>query len=282
MTQLSSPSITQLFTVPQATWMSINTRVRFILYVNVLNNTSNGNFLVPWPDQNTWQSLQNICNDTQLFFGIRANNTNNVPSPDGTIYTFSEWIIGTNTPTLLAECQAWSATTLNSLISLSSQISVYAQQSILAFQQLNNSIKASPNTMTPAIQIETTNALTQLANGTQTLVNSTKNLFVVMQAFLAANQAFDDYLTKNSFLLSLLNIEQLEPDSFNSFESSMQAVLGAWDAISSDLNAVVTTPSSVTSAFLESLNIAAAISDWTNIQAEAASFSTFATGLSQQ
>ena len=239
--------------------------------------------MISWPNNDIWQLLENLSmaapayNPSDLTIGVKAINSNNVADPNGNVDLWKEWVLVPDVPNILPLTLLWQSTTFNSLINLSEQITTYAATSISAFQQLNNQISAiHGQQITPALQLVTESVISNLNTRTQVLITEVNSCLSDLKNFLLANQAFDGFLTTNYPLFSVLNVAQFDPGTLNTFEASVEKVIGTWNAISNDLQAAVGQPLNVTLPFLESLNINNAITDWMNIQSETQSFSSFA------
>jgi len=274
--KLVNSAISQLFTIPQTTWTEINQRVGFVLHVGNINSNA-GDFKVPWPSEENWNNLQNICNDSDLLLGVSSHNVNNVPI-NGTVYIDSCWCIGTHSPNVLNDCKSWASTDFHNLVSLASNVATYANNAVASFQGILNSLQASNNTVTPAIAACTKTALQTLNTSTVSLSNNMQAALTKLKGFLASHQQFNQFFITNSFLVPMINVPQLQPTAFNHFDSALEGVLGAWNALSGDIASMDSTTVNVDLAFLMSLDINAAITDWKNIANEANSFAQSAAG----
>ena len=287
MLKLCDSSMSSLFCLPESLWTSINKRVGFILYLNKLSHTEGGRFIISWPDNNVIQLLNNLTagsvnNPTSIGFEIFSNNDNKVPNPDGSINDFYLWNIEPNINNILPYSQLWQSTTFASLINLSSQIDIYASTSISTFEQLNNQLSSiNESQLNAQLQADILTAIKDLNVRTNLLLGNVNNTMNNIRNLLIVNQEFDGFLTSNSALFSLLNVEQFETGTINIFEANVEKVLGIWNAISNDLAETLSENIVVSMPFVEGLNLNEAILEWENIQIEVKNFTAFAGNQSQ-
>lgn len=271
--KLVNSNVSQLFTVPQAMWKEVNQRVGFVLHVHHKNQQGGdaGWFIVPWPSEQNYNNLQRICNDTNLGFGIRSTNVNKT-LVNGQLYLNSEWCIGTNTPSLLAECQNWRLVGFLNLLGLATEVAIYNNRAVSNFQNILNLLKQSNNTITPEIVSCTQSSLQELNKHTAKMQQDIQSELTKLKTFVTSNKVFDQFFMTNSFLISMLNVPQFQPQSFQQIDTALESMLGAWSAMANDIASIADTKINVTLPFLMSLDIQAAITSWQNIAQEAQNF----------
>jgi hypothetical protein len=180
-------------------------------------------------------------------------------------------------PALLTSSKLWESNTFNGLISESSVISTYADNSITNFMSISDSIKkVTGNDVPVALQTQLKNALKQLVTDTTPIVNTSTVLSTELGVFLKDNQLIDNEIALNKDALG--SFWAPIGASIEALESAAGTVTGSWRAILDDLNSTVTKDIDVTMPFIESLEIDAAIISWQSIKTEATAFSSKVAG----
>lgn len=282
--KLVNSNMSQLFTIPPSAWAEINQRAGFVLHVGRLNHMG-VKIKIPWPTTQNHQALNNLVGGTELAFSISSYTT--VTKPCGgpgcmEAYNVDKcWSFGTGTPTLIEECNNWATTDFRRLALLAANIVNYANKAVASFQSLLSSLQARKNNVTPDIAATAKNTIKELNNSSVALNQNMQEVLANLQRFLAVNEQFNQFFISNHFLVPLLKLPECNPATISQFDSAVEAVIGAWNAISSDLAAIDDNKINVDLAFLMSLDINAAITDWKNIAKEAQQFAQNAAGLEQ-
>ncbi len=257
---IANANIAQLFTIPEDTWEEINNRVQFILKLDKMDATdgSAGRFEIPWPNATTKADLYNLSGQdyqkpNTLTFEVSTSKNG------GQI----NWVIDTGNQDILPLCQAWQNTTFDAIINHAENVATYATNALDAFQNWN-----PDNYSTSSLAAE----VNKLATNAKQLHTEAKTIFKELQQFLKANQAFENFLQTNNFLIPLLNIPQVQAQSFALFDIAIEKVLGAWGAIQNDLGSGNVTPQQVTNSFIQSLNIQVSKALWKKILDETNAF----------
>jgi hypothetical protein len=184
-------------------------------------------------------------------------------------------------PGLLASCGLWTQSTWHALISQAYKLADYAAEAITNFGNLQQQVKAiTGNGPVPeSIQVETMLILHQLAGETSSLAIAFDTLSKQLIDFMSNNQLVDAQMAaeKNVFGNDWLSIQS----NIIQLENATGSVTDKWQAIKDDLNNILVQSVDVTQAFIESLNIEAAIICWQNIHDEAAAFPVSTSGQEQ-
>lgn len=264
--KLVNSSMSQLFAIPQTTWAQINQRVEF-----VLNLSRHRKIQVPWPSEQNWNKLQNLHNDSPMVLDVYSLNSNKVPV-NGKIYEHCTWCIGTNTPTVMTECVDWAAGDFHNLVRLANEVASYAHRAGSKCEELFFSINPRNSQMTPGMRNMAGDMLQGLFENTMLINGDLQSVLTKMKGFLSSHERFNQFFITNSFLIPMINLPQIQLSAFNDFDSSIEAVLGAWNALSNDFSGMTSENINITLPFLMSLDLKSAMIAWGNIEKEASSF----------
>ena len=184
-------------------------------------------------------------------------------------------------PALLASSRIWTGVTFAGLIAQAKALAEYAASAITSFSGLNQSIQQVPDGIVPdTLKQLTTDTLRKLAVATSPLAEAFNTLGRQVMDFLDANRIVDAQLTSKE-AEKLGGFWTPVGNNIARLENANGHVMGDWRAITADLAATLASPIEVTSTFIESLEIDAAIACWRNVRDEAAHFSIVVTGQQQ-
>jgi hypothetical protein len=168
----------------------------------------------------------------------------------------------------------WQNNIFPGLITQSKTLASYAAKAISDFSALNKAAKQLDNSrdVPPTLQMLIVFNLKQLKDDTLELINSFGVLSVLLMMFLNDNKQVDMQMEKSKDELGIFwkPLGQI----ITSLEEEIGRVTGIWNAIADDLQYAITTPVNVTKAYIESLNLEAAINIWEKVQAEAGAFAS--------
>lgn len=185
-------------------------------------------------------------------------------------------------PQLVSACDLWMSTTFPGLISHSTALVNYADQSTQQFTDLQNALNAlGPNTnpLPSAIQSQAQTALNNLQQTSNTLGAQFDTLSQQVSDFATVNGEIDTEITHYQ--------SQLGPwwapigATISKVDGATGHVKGVWLAINSDLQNALSGQIDVTDSFLLGLDINVALSAWASIKTEATAFGTMANGQMQ-
>lgn len=264
---ISNPLISQVFSISEPTWTTINKRVGFIFRVDWLNQNSLP-FNISYPDEQNLPDLNALDGGPPLVLPMQADN--------GADMSVTTWNVGTNVANVLPQCNSWRANTYQGLSNLCQQIYNYAGNAITVFQNLQKEIEAAHDVLTPEIKNDIVNIMANLKSSTIDLSQSASQSLTNLKSFILANQQLDNFFQNHNFLFNLVHIPELLPASFNAFDTALEKAEGAFRALSDDLAKMIITPDSITSEFIENMEINIALTHWENIQNEANGFMAFA------
>jgi hypothetical protein len=177
-------------------------------------------------------------------------------------------------PALVVVCKTWQSSTYPGLIEGATNLAQYSADAITSFTQLQDAIKdLKPNDpLPPPVKSMAEEAFGALDRTTAPLSSSFGTLSDQLIAFDTVNGVVDSQVGRYRAQLG---------DHWTSIaaenaavEKATGKVLGAWLAISNDLDLVVRDPDMITTQFLLDLQIASAIRTWQQIQAEATAFAS--------
>jgi hypothetical protein len=175
----------------------------------------------------------------------------------------------------------WQNNIFPGLITQSAVLAAYASKAIAGFSELNKAVKqlGDKSDVPPALQMLTVSHLKQLKDDTLELTNSFGVLSVLLMMFLNDNKQVDLQMEKSKGELDIFwkPLGQI----ITSLEQGAGRVTSVWNEIADDLQHEVITPANVTRAFIEALNLEAAINIWQNVQREASAFASKVEGQAQ-
>ncbi len=179
-------------------------------------------------------------------------------------------------PTLVTVCEKWKYTTFSGLVTQSHNVSDYSKQAIKNFTELQNKIAGlNPDDDLPAtIKQEAENTISQLAHSTDTLSNTTSDLYDQVNAFTMQNNIVDAKI--DSYAAKLGSDWQSIKTSSDKVDNAAGLVLGTWQSITDDLHNVTSGSIKITTAFLLNLDIQSAILAWQGLRNEADAFASMA------
>lgn len=183
---------------------------------------------------------------------------------------------------LLSKSLLWQSDTFKGLVEQAAALADYTGKAIQNFSTLQDAINQNIKTggpATEALKIQTKATLATLAADTKPLSSSFNILSSQVMDFLIANSAVDAQIAADEANLGSF----FEPlgATINNVNQAIGLVTGAWGILSDDLALTLASPIDPTMAFLESLNIGAAIICWQNLQKEASGFSGLVSGQQQ-
>lgn len=169
--------------------------------------------------------------------------------------------------TLVGACQAWIAQTRPAIGAAAQSLARYCDTAITAFQQLKT-IVSGP--LTPQVQQQVADALTALTARTTPLNGQFHQLSGQITDFALINRTEDAQIEQY--------VARLGPDwrsilpQTSRVDDASGLMRGVWQALSADLNALVTERIDVSVPFIASLKIDVALAGWTGLRSEAQSF----------
>ena len=184
-------------------------------------------------------------------------------------------------PALETVCQKWKDTTFPGLIAQSENLSNYCVQARDSWTKLQQAISGlDPNRdLPPEVKREAEGVIGSLSQSTASLNQQFAPLSADVLAFTTQNQVIDSHITSYT--------DRLGPDwksinpSTTAVDKATGLVMGAWQAISDDLNAIATGRIVMTTQLLLSLDIASALLSWEHLRDEAHDFASMAKGQEQ-
>jgi hypothetical protein len=181
-------------------------------------------------------------------------------------------------PRLAMVCKQWQEGTFQALVDHCGVLNAYAGNALHNFEALQTAIAALPAgpTVPTDVQQQTQTALRQLSEATTPLVAEDERLAGAVHDFMLAHQQTNREL-KNKFGDSWPDLTNIT----KAVDNATGLVNGAFQAIDEDLKNAISDKIDVNMAFLESLDISAAIVDWQRIQTETAAFTSHANDLKQ-
>jgi hypothetical protein len=184
-------------------------------------------------------------------------------------------------PRLETACQEWASTTFPGLVGLSAAIGTFAGTAATRLSQLSRTVSQATQggTIPQATADLVTSTMAALAKQAAPLNTQCNALYAQVQAFRTENEIVDTQVQ------NYINI--LGPDwqslggDIPAVEQGAGAVVGAWQAITDDFNAVTSAGIESMDPFLLPLELNQASTSWTNLAPEAAGFATLAQGQQQ-
>lgn len=186
-------------------------------------------------------------------------------------------------PDLLNSCLQWQSYTFSGLITNSQKIAAYSTQAIIDFGNLNEKVKevirSGSQTLPDSIKQETIDLLQKLSTNTTPIAAESNLLSSDVINFLKCNSIVDIQMAKFKGSLGVF----WEPlgNNIKALEDAAGHVTGVWNAITNDLEHLLSLPVMVTIPFIESLNLDVAIASWQDIQTEALAFPAMTAGQQQ-
>lgn len=178
-------------------------------------------------------------------------------------------------PQLLIACDLWKGTTFPGLMSHAVALSAYADHFTNEFAALQNALAAlgqHADPLPPSVTAQAAAALRDVQDASQTCGAEFAALSQQITDFASINSQIDAQLTRYWPPLGpVLGVT----------DAAAQKVRGVWLALTSDLDDALSGPLDITDEFLRGLEIAAAITAWGVIKAEASAFGTIAGGQQQ-
>ncbi|MGI8666828.1 MAG: hypothetical protein ACR2N4_12470 [Jatrophihabitans sp.] len=179
---------------------------------------------------------------------------------------------------LVAACRTWRDGTFPGIGSAATNLRGYSRQAVAEFAELR--AKLGPgNDLSPQVQQLVIDTLRELAEQTVPLNNQFHSLAGEIADFTDLNRAVDAQV--DAFVNKLGPQWHSILPSTRKVEDATGLVRGTWEALSADLNALVSEPIEVTEPFVLSLQIDVALLAWTNLQAEADAFGQLAANQEQ-
>lgn len=179
---------------------------------------------------------------------------------------------------VLKSCQEWKDTTFPGLVSQSGALHDYASQAITDFQQVKTEIanleKDIPSPMDNVKQ-KVKATIERLQQATIPLNNAFFTLSGQFSEFHDANEQFDTDIS--TFKEKPIWME-IVFGSIQVLEDAIGQVVGGWQAITSDLEDVVSGKIDITMPFIMELDIDVALKSWKRIQIETDCFRSMANG----
>lgn len=180
-----------------------------------------------------------------------------------------------------AACARWRSATFGALVAQSGALAQYASGAEASFTGVQTAIAGlPPGQQLPApVLAQAGSAITALAASTATFNATFGSLCDDVLAFTSANAATDAQIDAYRQRLGP-DWTALGPET-DAVDRAAGLVLGTWQAMAHDLAAIAADPIEITTQFLLSLEIAAALRSWQGLQAEAVAFATMAQGQQQ-
>ncbi|WP_163398727.1 hypothetical protein [Flavobacterium fluviatile] len=186
-------------------------------------------------------------------------------------------------PDLLNSCLQWQSYTFSGLVENSQKISAYSAQAISDFGSLNAKVKevvqSGGQTLPDNLKQETIDLLKKLSTSTAPIAAQSNLLSSDVINFLKCNSIVDIQMAKFKGSLDVF----WEPlgNNIKVLEDAVGHVTGVWNAITNDLEHLLSLPVIVTIPFIESLNLDVAIASWQDIQVQAKAFPAMTAGQEQ-
>ncbi|MEO6700795.1 MAG: hypothetical protein ABI140_00465 [Jatrophihabitantaceae bacterium] len=174
---------------------------------------------------------------------------------------------------LVTACRTWRDSTFPGINTAAASLNSYSREAVTEFTELQ--AKLGPgNDLSPQLRELVITTLRQLADQTAPLNDQFRLLAGQIADFTDLNRAVDAQV--DAFVNKLGPQWKSILPSTRKVDDATGLVRGTWEALSSDLNALVSEPIDVTEPFVLSLQIDSALLAWTNLQAEAAAFGKLA------
>ena len=168
---------------------------------------------------------------------------------------------------LVEACRRWRGSTYVAIGVSAQELVTYCKQALQTFGQLQAAL-AGP--LTPAVQQQVVDALTALDRQTQPLNDRFHQVSGEVADFAEINRAVDAQV--DAYVKKLgQDWRSILPETTR-VDNAAGRVRGVWQALSADLNALVSEPIDVTEEFVASLQIQSALLGWANLQSEATAF----------
>lgn len=231
---------------------------RFTASAETLANEAVGSiFTVP---EATWTTIDQRVGMAHLVEGIETQIAQALPG----------------FPALATACDAWRTTTFPGLVQQSGDLTRHCTTSIQTFTSLQLAISGlDPGApLPPELHALAVEAIGQVHDSAVACGQGSDQLAGAVGSFREANDLADAQLAAYA--------QRLGPDwgslvpSTSTVDAAAGLVYGAWEAISADLEALVSGTIPITTQLLISLEIQSAISSWTNLEAEATAFASMA------
>jgi hypothetical protein len=186
-------------------------------------------------------------------------------SLDGISHEVSQYLPGFEA--LVRVCKAWRAQTRPGINESAQSLVRYCGVAITQFEQLRTAV-AGP--LTPQLQQQVRDTLNALSQQTAPLSAQVQRSSGQVADFADVNAAVDAHVNQ---YISMLGPEwrSILPQA-SRLDNASGLVRGVWQALNSDLNALVTQQLDVTDQFIASLEIDSALAGWGNLRSEAEAY----------
>lgn len=168
---------------------------------------------------------------------------------------------------LVQACQAWHTRTRPVIGTAAHSVVRYSDVAIAQFQQVRDAVSGP---LTPQVQQQVIDALAALSQHTTPLNEQFHQVSSQVADFADVNRAVDAQV--NRYVSALGQEWRSVLPQTDRVDNAAGRVRGVWQALSADLNALVSERIEVTDQFIASLEIDVALAGWADLRAEALSY----------
>ncbi len=169
--------------------------------------------------------------------------------------------------TLVEACRRWRSSTFPQIGSSAQSLSNYCDRALPTFQSVQQALSGP---LTPEVQRQVVDALTSLSQWTMPLNDKFHTVSAEVADFYEINRAVDAQVDQYVQRLGT-DWRSILPETTR-VDDAAGRVRGVWQALSADLNSLVSEPIDVTDGFIASLQIESALLGWTDLRSEAQAF----------